>query len=114
MYQRDSVLDVEVFLTCHGWRTRLLPGKRALRPKTNLGLGICRLQTFFGCLCEHIDSRFDQQEKKLDEIMKMKIGTSRRKESLEHDARQPRLAMEADGPADTKICERTEGAATTV
>ena len=33
---------------------------------------------------------------------------------LEHEARQPRLAMEADGPANTKTQERTEGAATTV
>ena len=33
---------------------------------------------------------------------------------LEQDARQPRLAMEADGQADTKTCERTEGAATAV
>ena len=31
--------------------------------------------------------------------------------SLEHDARQPRLAIEADGPANTKTRERTEGAA---
>ena len=33
---------------------------------------------------------------------------------LEHGARQPRLAMEADGPADTKTREPTEGAATAV
>ena len=33
---------------------------------------------------------------------------------LEHEARQPRLAMEADGPANTKTRERTEGAATAV
>ena len=33
---------------------------------------------------------------------------------LEQDARQPRLAMEADGPANTKTRERTEGAATAV
>ena len=33
---------------------------------------------------------------------------------LEHDARQPRLAMEADGPSTTKTCERMEGAATAV
>ena len=32
----------------------------------------------------------------------------------EHEARQPRLAMEADGRADTKTRERTEGAATAV
>ena len=31
--------------------------------------------------------------------------------SLKQDARQPRLAMEEDGQADTKTCERTEGAA---
>ena len=34
--------------------------------------------------------------------------------SQELDARQPRLAMEADGPANTKTRERTEGAATAV
>ena len=34
--------------------------------------------------------------------------------SLEPDAGQPRLAMEADGPANTKTRERTEGAATAV
>ena len=32
----------------------------------------------------------------------------------EHEARQPRLAIEADGPANTKTRERTEGAATAV
>ena len=34
--------------------------------------------------------------------------------SLEHDARQPRLAIEADVKADEKTCERTEDAATAV
>ena len=34
--------------------------------------------------------------------------------SLEHDARQPRPAMEADVQADTKTRERTEGAAKAV
>ena len=33
---------------------------------------------------------------------------------LEHDARQPRPATEADVQADTKICERMEGAAKAV
>ena len=33
---------------------------------------------------------------------------------LEHGARQPRLATEADGQADTRTRERTEGAATAV
>ena len=34
--------------------------------------------------------------------------------SQEQDTRQPRLAMEPDGPADTKTCERTKGVATAV
>ena len=34
--------------------------------------------------------------------------------SLEHGARQPRLAMEADGPSNTKTRECTEGAGTAV
>ena len=37
-----------------------------------------------------------------------------REASLEQDARQPRLAMEADDPADTQTRERTEGAAKAV
>ena len=52
-----------------------------------------------------MDSYFDQRDRKLDDMTK---GTSQRAASLEHDARQPRLAMEADGPANTKTRERTE------
>ena len=51
--------------------------------------------------------------------MKAARVTSQREASLEHDARQPRFAMEAYRPADTKTrdtktCELTEGAATVV
>ena len=56
-------------------------------------------------------SYFDQWNRKLDEMTR---GTSQRAASLEHDARQPRLAMEADGPSNTKTRERTEGAVTAV
>ena len=55
------------------------------------------------------DGCFDRWDRKLE---KSRIRTSQREASLEHDARQPRLAMEADGPADTKTRERTEGTAT--
>ena len=48
--------------------------------------------------------RFEEQVNMLEE----------RLACLEPDARQPRLAMEADGRADMKTRERTEGAATTV
>ena len=57
-------------------------------------------------------SHFDQQVKKLHELMEMMRGTSQRLAGLEQDARQPRLAMETDVQADTKTHERTEGAAT--
>ena len=113
MYQHTSVFDVEVTLKCYGWKTRLFPGKRLSAPRRVLVWGYedCRP---FQMLCENIDSRFDQQEKKLDEIRKMTRGTSHLLPSVEQDARQPRLAMEADGPANTKTRERTEGDAAAV
>ena len=46
--------------------------------------------------------------------MKMTRGTNQRVPSLEQDAWQPRLAMEADGPVNTKTRKRTEGDATAV
>ena len=47
----------------------------------------------------------------MDEITRL---LDQRVASLEHDARQPRLATVADGQANTKTHERTEGAATVV
>ena len=41
-------------------------------------------------------------------------ATNQSEAGLEQDARQPRLAMEADGPANTKTSERTEDTATAV
>ena len=49
-------------------------------------------------------SHFEEQTKMLE----------KRLTRLEHGARQPRLAMEADGPANTKTQERTESAAIAV
>ena len=50
---------------------------------------------------------------KMDELIEMR-ATDKRLASLEQDARQPRLGMEADGPADEKTRERTEGTAKAV
>ena len=44
----------------------------------------------------------------LEECTENMKGANRRVESLEQDARQPRLAMKGDGPAETKPRERTE------
>ena len=56
-------------------------------------------------------SQLDQQVKKLDEIVEEESLKDPREASLEQDARQPRLTLEADGPPDTKTHERKEGAA---
>ena len=59
-------------------------------------------------------SHFEQLEKKFDELKVMMRLLEQHLASQEQDARQPRLAMEADGPANMKTRERTEGAATAV
>ena len=91
---------------------RAVSEEKGSPPQDESGSGDMKIANLSRMLRELIDSRFDQQEKKLDEIMKMTRGKSQREASLEHDVRQPRLAMEADGPAVTKTHERTEGAAT--
>ena len=50
----------------------------------------------------------------MNEFTEEMRATEQRPASLEQDARQPRLAMEADVPSNTKTRERTEGAAAAV
>ena len=57
---------------------------------------------------------FDRRDKKLDEISVEVRKMEQHVTSLEHGARQPCLAIEADGYANTKTQERTEGAAKAV
>ena len=63
---------------------------------------------------KRMDSYFDRWDNKLDEISDEMRKMDEHVTRLEHGARQPRLAMEADGQANTKTRERTEGAATAV
>ena len=88
-------------------------------------LVLLRLVLSHGRVCEVIDSRFDKQQKrvdscfdrwdrKMDEISDEMRVMDQHVTSLEQDARQPRLTMEADGQANMKTPERTEGAATAV
>ena len=69
-------------------------------------------------LCEgrfdRMEIYFDRWDRKLGEISDETRVMDQHVTSLEDGARQPRLAMEADGPANTKTRERTEGAATAV
>ena len=91
-----------------------ISGEKGSPPQYESWSGDMKIANLFQMLCKHIDIPFDQQNKILDQIMKMTRGTSQRAASLQHDAQQPRLAMEADGPANTKTRERTEGAPTAV
>ena len=59
-------------------------------------------------------SQLDQQVKKLDEMVEEERLKDSREASPEQNVRQPRFALEAEGPPDTKIRERNEGAAKAV
>ena len=69
-------------------------------------------------LCEErfnrMDSYSNRLNRKLDEISDETRVVDEHVTSLERGARQLRLAMEADGHANTKTQERTEGAAIAV
>ena len=60
---------------------------------------------------DRIKGHFDQQDGKMDERMDMTRGTRQRSAGLEQEARQPRLATEADVKSDTKTRKCTEDAA---
>ena len=69
-----------------------------------------RMDSFF----DGMNSCFDRRNRKLYETSDETRVMGEHVTSLEHGARQPRLAMETDGRANTKTQERTEGAATAV
>ena len=48
-------------------------------------------------------SHFDQEDTKLDELTENMERANQRVANPEQDARQPRLVMEADVPADTRL-----------
>ena len=59
---------------------------------------------------DRIWSHFDQQNKTSVELTDEMRATNERLAGLEHEARQPRLATEADVEPGTKTRKRTEGA----
>ena len=59
------------------------------------------------------DALRDIRQEWKEQLDKIRGYVMQRLASQEQDARQPRLAMESDGPANIKTCKRTEGAATT-
>ena len=108
MHQHTSVLSAEVSLECYGRRaTAVSKGNGPVHQEEKFRFGQPALAD------EYRETRSlpKQQEIMSDRTTRLLEQLS---ECLEHEARQPRLAMEAAGPANTKTQERTEGAATAV
>ena len=122
LYQYTSVLSTEVFpITLRKASEAVSEGNDLVPQKEELGSGqptmedvYRRMKLIMSHFEETMDSYSDRLGKKMDEkfdeVKKMDQHLTR----LEHGARQPRLAKEADGQADTRTRERTEGAATAV
>ena len=94
----------------------VLEGNGPLPQKDKFGSGQPTMEDVYRMLCKARDSRFDRQQscfdrwdRKMDEISDEMRRVDQHVTSLEHGARQSRLAMEADGRANTKTRERTEG-----
>ena len=83
--------------------TAVPEGNDPVPPKEELGSGQPTMEDVYRRI-KQMMSHFEKQTELLE----------KRLIRLEHGARQPRLAMEADGQADTRTRERTEGAATAV
>ena len=111
MFYHTSVLDVEVTLRCRGRRARLsLEGNSPVPQQEEYGSG----QPTLDDVCRIIKEVFRRLDRKLDVMAKDLKTVDQRVASLEHDTRQPRRALEADGQADTKTRERSEGTTTAV
>ena len=72
------------------------------------------ISTFAERFDRQLKSCFDRWGRKLDEMREDWRSMDHRLIRLERDARQPRLTMKADRPANTKTRERKEGAAKAV
>ena len=82
-------------------------GNDPVPPKEELGSGQPTMEDVYRRI-KLMMSHFEEQMDVISDVMDQHVTR------LEHGARQPRLAMEADGQASTKTRERTEGAATAV
>ena len=89
-------------------------GNGPVPQKEELESGQVTMADVYRLLVERFDRMDDRWNKKMDEISNEMRKIDQHVTRLEHEARQPRLAMEADGQASTKTRERTEGAATAV
>ena len=101
-----SVLDVEVYPNMpRNWSTTIPEGNDPVR-RDEIGSD----QPTLADLYRMIGELFDKSDRELDEVADEMRATKKGLAGLEQDARQPRLAMEADVPSDTKTHTRMEDA----
>ena len=107
------VLSTEITLTCYGRRARLSLRATARPPARKIGSDQPTLEDIYRLFEEIFERQLKGVEchlDKMDVLAPEMRGARQRLASLEQDARQPRLAIEADRLSDTKTRERTEGA----
>ena len=102
-------------LTRNGRRARLVPEGKGPFPHDNYELGELTMEKIMRIAAEESIKRFDIWTSRFGnermEDTKEKNNSNQRLAGLQHQAQQPRFAMEADVKSDTKTRKRTEGAA---
>ena len=88
-------------------------GNGPVPQQEEFGSGQPTLEDVYRIMKEVFEEWDTKMDKLLREYREEWRSIDQRLTRLEHDARQPRHGMEADGPANTKTRERTEGANTT-
>ena len=110
MFQYTSTLvslDVESFPNMpRTWSKAVPEGNGLVSQQEEFGSD----QSTLADIYRMVEELFDKSDRKMDQLTEKMRGTRQRVASLEQVARQPRLTMEADVPADEKTRERTEGA----
>ena len=92
---------------------KAVPESNGPVPQQKFGSGQPTLEDVYRMMKQVFKLWDRKMDKLLRECKEEWRSIDQRLARLEHDARQPRLATEADGPADTKT-ERTESAAKAV
>ena len=87
------------------WSKPVVEGNSPAPPQEEFGSD----QPTLADIYRMIEELFDKSDRKMDKLAEEIRVTDQRLASLEQDARQPRLAMQADVQADKKTRERTEG-----
>ena len=106
------VLGVEVALRCHGRQGKAAPeGNDPVSQHDEYEHDQSTLADIYRRLEEGFDRQLNRMKSYFDDFTEKMRETGQRLTGLEHEARQPRLAMEADVTPDTKTRKRTEDAA---